>query len=87
MNKNKKWTIEEKRKIVGELLEGCSYRDLAEKYNVKSDGMIANWKRQYLNGELIEQKQGRPKYNKEVEYEILKKSFALLKEIRSEQRK
>lgn len=87
MKKNNKWTIEEKRKIVKELLEGAPYRDLANKYKIKSRGMIANWKRKYLNGDLIEHKQGRPKYDKDVEYEILKKSFALLKEIRNERRK
>lgn len=85
MKKNMKWTIKEKRKIVKELLEGSSYKNLARKYNIKSDGMIANWKKKYINGELIDMTKGRPKYDKDVEYEILKKSFALLKEIRDAQ--
>ena len=84
MEKNRKWTIDEKRKIVKELLNGCSYQDLANKYEIKSEGMIANWKKKYINGELIDKKRGRPKFDKDVEYEILKKSFALLKEIRGE---
>ena len=85
MGKNSKWTIQDKRKIVNELLGGSSYRMLAKKYNVKSVGMIANWKKKYINGQLVENKRGRTKYDKDVEYEILKKSFALLKAIRDEQ--
>ncbi|NLC97231.1 MAG: helix-turn-helix domain-containing protein [Erysipelotrichaceae bacterium] len=82
--KNKVWTEEEKIKIVKEKLAGGSYRDLANKYDIKSEGMIANWKRKYENGESLAGKQGRKKLDKDLEYEILKKSFALLKKIRGE---
>lgn len=84
MRKNKKWTEKEKIKIVKELLSGVSYSEICEKYNIKSTGMVANWKRKYLNGENLGGTPGRKPYDKEMEYEILKKSFALLKEIRGE---
>jgi transposase-like protein len=81
MQKNRKWTPEEKERIVKELLSGCSYTELQEKYNIKSRGMIANWKRMYLNDIPLNGRQGRNKFDKDLEYEILKKSFALLKKI------
>jgi len=83
MQKNKKWTIEEKIKIVKEYLEGSSVNQLRKKYSIKSTGTITSWKNKYLNGELINKPKGRPKYDKEMEYEILKKSYALLIKIRN----
>lgn len=84
MHKNRKWTLEEKEKIVKELINGSTYTELTKKYNIKSKGMIANWKRLYLNGISLDRQQGRKKIDKDLEYEILKKSFALLKQIRGE---
>ena len=46
--------------------------------------MIANWKRMYLNDIPLNGRQGRNKFDKDLEYEILKKSFALLKKNRGE---
>ena len=85
-NKNKKWTLKEKEKIVKEHLNGLTINQLREKYNIKSTGTITGWKNKYLKGELIEKIKGRKKYNKDVEYEILKKSYALLMEIRNKPR-
>lgn len=84
MHKNRKWTLEEKEKIVKELINGSTYTELTKKYNIKSKGMIANWKRLYLNGISLDRQQGRKKIDKDLGYEILKKSFALLKQIRGE---
>lgn len=84
MRKNEKWTEKEKITIVKELISGSSYSEVCEKYNIKSTGMVANWKRKYLSGESLGGIQGKKPYGKEMEYEILKKSFALLKEIRGE---
>lgn len=83
MNKNRKWTLKEKEKIVKEHLNGLSINQLREKYNIKSTGTITSWKNKYLKGELIDKPRGRKKYDKEMEYEILKKSYALLMEIRN----
>ena len=89
MGKHVKRTYEEKKKIVEEHLNGTSITVLMKKYNIKSNGTVTSWKKKYLNGTLQNDNRGAPKINnsKELEYEILKKSFALLKEIRSEQNK
>lgn len=82
MKKNVQRTYEEKKIIVEELLNGASYNFLAKKYNVSRNGTIANWKKKYLEGTLNQDNRGKPK--KEVEdIEILKKSYALLMEIRN----
>ncbi len=85
MKKNKNWTNEEKLQIVNEHLNGASIHMLMKKYNIKSSGTVTFWKKKYLNNELFIDKRGAPKnaLNKDLEYEILKKSYALLKKIRT----
>ncbi len=83
MRKNKQWNYETKVKIVNSLLQGQSYSSLCKEYGITSSGMIANWKKAYLNGTLIDQKPGRPKGSEEDDYEILKKCYAQLMKIRS----
>lgn len=83
MGKNKKWDIETKIKIVEQLNEGRSYKSICQEYGITSSGMIANWKRVYNNGELKDNKPGRPVKNEAEEYEILKKCYAQLMKIRS----
>lgn len=86
MGKQTKRTYEEKEKIVKELLRGASYHYLSGKYNVSRPGTIANWKRKYLEGTLNQDNRGKPK--KEIEdIDILKKSYALLMEIRNARHK
>lgn len=89
MGKHIKRTYNAKVKIVKEYLEGASSSYLANKYNISSRGLISAWKRKYLSGTLQNDGRGRKGTNvsSELEYEILKKSFALLKEIRSKQNK
>ncbi len=81
---NKKWDSKLKEKIVLEVMKGATYSEVCSKYGISSTGMVANWKRDYLNGKPLNGRQGRKSYDKDMEYEILKKSFALLKEIRGE---
>lgn len=86
MGKHMQKTYEEKKKIVEELLNGASYSYLVKKYNISKAGTIANWKKKYLEGKLAIDNRGKPK--KEIEdVEILKKSYALLMEIRNKQHK
>jgi len=83
MSKNRKWSYKLKVEICKRLISGESYSYLAKEYNVKSTGMLANWKKAYLDGTLTKnRKQGRQKC--EVgDVEILKKCFAQLMKIRS----
>ena len=79
-------SYEVKKKIVEELLSGKSYSTLAKKYEISRSGTIANWKRKYLNGTLNQDNRG--KRLKPIEdIDILKKSYALLMEIRRQQHK
>lgn len=89
MGKHIKRTYEEKEQIVKEYLRGKSGSYLAMKYNIADRSIVSAWKKKYLNGTLQNDGRGKPKItnNKDLEYEILKKSFALLKEIRSGQSK
>lgn len=83
MAKNKIWDYETKVEIVKQLNNGRSYVSICKEYGVKSTGMLANWKRDYNNGELKDNKPGRPIKNETEEYEILKKCYAQLMIIRS----
>ncbi len=82
MRKNRIWTYEKKLIIINERLSGATLRELCDKYNIKSDGMIANWVRNYKNGTLSVHQQGRPKDTVD-ELDILKKCFAQLTKIRT----
>lgn len=83
MKKNKKWDYEIKVKYVKELLNGRSYSSIAKEINAKSEGMIANWKKQYLNGTLGNNGKPGRKPNDATDYELLKKCYAQLMKIRS----
>jgi transposase-like protein len=83
MAKNKKWDYETKVEIVKQLNDGRSYSSISKEYGVKSTGMLANWKRDYNNNELKDNKPGRPIKNEAEEYDILKKCYAQLMKIRS----
>ena len=88
MGKHKKWTLEEKIKIVKEFKNGASITYLMRKYDIPSVGTVSVWNKKYDEGKLGIDNRGRKKYNQELEdIDILKKSYALLMEIRSQQRK
>jgi len=86
MGKQTKRSYEEKEMVVKEALNGVSYSVLCKKYNISHQGTIANWKRKYLEGALQDKQRGRKAIDID-DYEILKKSYALLMEIRSKQNK
>ena len=86
MGKHIQRTYEEKKKIIDELLSGATYQYLAKKYDVSRAGTIANWKKKYLEGNLNQDNRGKKKQEIE-DIDILKKSYALLMEIRNAQRK
>lgn len=83
MGKNKKWDYETKIEMVESLINGRSYSSIIKEYGVSSKGMVANWKRMYLEGTLKDRGQGRPVVNEESDYEMLKKCYAQLMKIRS----
>ena len=86
MGKQVQRTYEEKKEIVEELLRGASYSYLSKKYSISRTGSIANWKKKYLEGTLAIDNRGKPKQEIQ-DIDILKKSYALLMETRSKQRK
>lgn len=88
MGKHKKWTLEDKVKIVKEFKKGASISYLLRKYDVSNAGTISRWNKEYDEGRLGVDNRGKRKNQREIEdIDILKKSYALLMEIRSQQRK
>lgn len=88
MGKQKKWTLEQKIKIVKEFKQGATISYLMKKYDIPSWGTISVWNKKYDEGKLGMDNRGKKKYNQELEdIDILKKSYALLMEIRSQQHK
>ena len=88
MGKHKKWTLEEKVKIVKEFKKGATISYLMKKYDIPSWGTVSIWNKKYDGGKLNIDNRGKNKYNQEQEdIDILKKSYALLMEIHSQQRK
>ena len=78
MSKQRKWSYEIKVEICERLVSGQSYTSVAKEFNGKSRGMLANWKRKYLEGTLSkEDNRGRKKVQID-DLEILKKCYAQL---------
>lgn len=88
MGKHKKWTLEQKVQIVKEFKKGATISYLMNKYNISNSGTVSRWNQEYDKGILGKDNRGKKKYNQELEdIDILKKSYALLMEIRSQQHK
>ena len=88
MCKHKKWTLEEKVKIVKEFKKGATISYLCKKYNISGFGTISRWNKEYDEGRLGVDNRGKRKSQQVIEdIDILKKSYALLMEIRSQQHK
>jgi transposase-like protein len=88
MSKHKKRTLEEKVKIVKEFKKGATISYLMKKYGIPSVGTVSVWNKKYDEGNLSEDNRGKRKLQREIEdIDILKKSYALLMEIRSQQHK
>ena len=88
MGKQKKWTLEEKVKIVKEFKKGATISYLNNKYGISGMGTVSRWNREYDDGKLCVDNRGKRKIQREIEdIDILKKSYALLMKIRSQQHK
>lgn len=88
MGKQIKRTLEEKVKIVKEFKKGATISYLNNKYGISGTGTISRWSQEYDEGKLGIDNRGKRKSQQEIEdIDILKKSYALLMEIRSQQRK
>ena len=88
MGKQRKWTLEEKVKIEKEFKNGATISYLMKKYDIPSCGTVSAWNRKYDEGKLETDNRGKRKIQQEIEnIDILKKSYALMMKIRSQQRK
>ena len=88
MGKHKKWTLEDKVKIVKEFKKGATISYLNNKYDISGCGTVSRWNKEYGEGRLDIDNRGKRKYQTEIEdIDILKKTYALLMEIRSQQHK
>jgi len=88
MGKQKKWTLEEKVKIVKEFKKGATISYLNNKYGISGMGTVSRWNQEYDEGKLGVDNRGKRKTQREIEdIDILKKSYALLMKIRSQQHK
>ena len=88
MGKHKKWTFDEKVKIVKEFKKGATISYLNNKYGISGCGTVSRWNKEYDEGKLGVDNRGKRKTQREIEdIDILKKSYALLMKIRSQQNK
>ena len=88
MGKHKKWTLEQKIQIVKEFKQGATISYLNNKYGISGMGTISHWNQKYDEGRLGIDNRGKRKSQQEIEdIDILKKSYALLMESRSQQHK
>lgn len=88
MGKHKKWNLEQKVKIVKEFKKGATISYLNNKYKISGEGTISRWNKEYDEGRLGIDNRGKRKSQQIIEdIDILKKSYALLMEIRSQQPK
>ena len=86
MGKQRKWTLEEKEKIVTEFRNGATISYLMKKHNISGWGTVSRWNQEFEKGILGQDNRGRKKQEIE-DIDILKKSYALLIKIRNEQHK
>ena len=88
MGKHKKWTLDNKVKIVKEFKDGATISYLNNKYGISGCGTVSRWNKEYNEGRLGVDNRGKRKSQQLIEdIDILKKSYALLMEIRSQQHK
>lgn len=88
MKKHKKRTLEEKAQIVKEFKKGATISYLSNKYGISGCGTISRWNQEYDEGRLGVDNRDKRKSQQVIEdIDILKKSYALLMEIRSQQHK
>lgn len=86
MGKQKKWTLQQKIKIVKEFKQVSTISYLNNKYEISGCGTVSRWNKEYDEGRLGIDNRGIRKSKQEIEdIDILKKSYAPLMEIRSQQ--
>ena len=79
MGKHKKWTLEQKVKIVKEFKNRATILYLNNKYGFSGMGTVSRWNQEYDEGRLGIYNRGKKKYQVELEdIDILKKSYAPL---------
>ena len=64
MGKQKKWTLEEKVKIVKEFKKGATISYLMKKYDIPSWGTVSVWNKKCDEGKLGTDNRGKKKYKK-----------------------
>ena len=52
MGKQRKWTLEEKEKIVKEFRNGATISYLMKKYNISGFGTVSRWNQEFEKGTL-----------------------------------
>lgn len=88
MGKHKEWTVEQKMQIVKEFKNGATISYWNNKYEISGSGTISKWNKEYDEGRLGVDNRGKRKSQQVIDdIDILKKSYALLMEIRSQQNK
>lgn len=88
IGKHKKWILEDKVKIVKDFKKDATISYLNNKYGISGCGTVSRWNKEYDEGRLGIDNQGKRKYQMEIEdINILKKSCALLMGICSQQHK
>lgn len=88
MGKYKKWTLEDKVKIVKEFKRGATISYLNNKYGISGCGTVSRLNQEYDEGRLgVDNREKRKSQQVIEDIDILKKSYALLMEIRSQQHK
>ena len=67
MGKQRKWTLEEKVKIVKEFKKGATISYLNNKYGISGTGTISRWNHEYDKGILDVDNRGKRKSQQEIE--------------------
>lgn len=76
MGKHKKWTLEDKVKIVKKFKKGATISYLNNKYDISGCGKVSRWNKEYGEGRLDIDNRGKRKYHTEIEdIDILKKTM------------
>ena len=67
MGKHKKWTLEQKVKIVKEFKNEATISYLNNKYGISGMGTVSRWNQEYDEGRLGIDNRGKKKYQVELE--------------------
>ena len=82
------WDDVTQESFVKEFKKGATISYLNNKYGISGFGTVSRWNKEYDEGRLGVDNRGKRKSQREIEdIDILKKSYALLMEIRSQQHK